>query len=44
MEGVPYSSIDELRYAKRLIARNVDQMTTSEKREILAILLGDPED
>ena len=35
--------IDEIGYAKRLIARNVDQMTTAEKREILSILLGDRE-
>ena len=43
MEGVPQSYVDEIGYAKRLIARNVDQMTTAEKREILSILLGDRE-
>ena len=43
MEGLPQNSIDEIGYAKRLIARNVDQMTIAEKREILNILLGDRE-
>ncbi len=41
MEGAPKSYIEEIGYAKRLIARNVDQMTTAEKMEILSILLGD---
>ena len=44
MEGIPLSHLDELGYAKRLIARNVDQMTSAEKREILSILLGDGDD
>jgi len=44
MEGVPQNHVDEIGYAKRLIARNVDQMTIAEKREILNILLGDGED
>ena len=39
--GKTQNSREELQYAKRLIARNVSQMTTAEKREILAILLGD---
>ncbi len=43
MEGVPQNYINEIGYAKRLIARNVDQMTNAEKREILSILLGDKE-
>ena len=43
LEGIPQSYVDEIGYAKRLIARNVDQMTTAEKREILSILLGDRE-
>lgn len=43
MEGVPQDYINEIGYAKRLIARNVDQMTNTEKREILSILLGDKE-
>lgn len=44
MEGIPQDYINEIGYAKRLIARNVDQMTNVEKREILSILLGDKED
>lgn len=44
MEGVPQNSVDEIGYAKRLIARNVEQMTTAQKREILSILLSDKED
>ncbi len=44
MEGMPQSHFDEIGYAKRLIARNADQMTTSEKKEILSILLGDQGD
>ena len=39
MEGVPQDHISEIGYAKRLIARNVDQMTNAEKKEILSILL-----
>ena len=44
MEGTPQNYTEEIGYAKRLIARNVDQMTTAEKREILNILLGGKED
>jgi hypothetical protein len=44
MEGVPQSRVEELGYAKRLIARNAAQMTNAEKREILNILLGDEEE
>ncbi len=44
MEGIPQDYINEIGYAKRLIARNVDQMTNVEKREILSILLGDKKD
>jgi len=44
MEGIPKGHTEEIGYAKRLIARNVDQMTNAEKREILSILLGDQED
>ena len=43
MEGTPQNYVDEIGYAKRLIARNVDQMTLAEKKEILSILLGDRE-
>ena len=39
--GEAQNSKEELEYAKRLIARNISQMTTAEKREILNILLGD---
>ena len=44
MEGVPENRIEELGYAKRLIARNAAQMTNAEKREIISILLGDEEE
>ena len=43
IEGVPENRIEELGFAKRLIARNTSQMTNAEKREILSILLGDEE-
>ena len=39
-EGIPADVKDELGYAKKLIARNVTQMTKAEKREIINILLG----
>ncbi len=41
MEGVPQDYIKEIGYAKRLIARNVEQMSSAEKKEILSILFGD---
>ena len=41
MEGVPTDVTGELDYAKKLIARNVAQMSNSEKREIINILMGD---
>ena len=44
MEGTPQCHEEEIGYAKRLIARNVERMTTAEKREILSILLGGQED
>ncbi len=44
MGGVSQSPNDEIGYAKRLIARNVNQMSSAEKREILSILLSDQED
>lgn len=44
MEGIPQDYVSEIKYAKRLIARNVNQMTTAEKREILSILLCDKEE
>ena len=44
MEGVPEGRIEELGFAKRLIARNAAQMTNADKREIISILLGDEEE
>ena len=41
MEGTPKNYLDEIGYAKRLIARNASQMSESEKQEILSILLED---
>ena len=41
MEGIPVHVTEELDYAKRLIARNVTQMSNSEKREIINILMGE---
>lgn len=43
LEGIPQNCADELRFAKRLLARNANQMSSAEKREILSILLGDKE-
>ena len=44
MEGIPTDVTEEVDYAKRLIARNVTQMSASEKREILSILMGDEDE
>ena len=44
MEGIPTEVTDELDYAKKLIARNVTQMTKAEKREIINILMGDDDE
>ena len=44
MEGVPVDVKEELGYAKKLIARNVSQMTNAEKKEILNILMGGDDD
>ena len=44
MEGVPTDVTGELDYAKKLIARNVSQMSKSEKREIINILMGDDDE
>ena len=41
MNGAEVDSKKEVTYAKRLIARNVKQMTKEEKIEIMAILLGE---
>ncbi len=40
MEGIPQNAASEIGYAKRLIARNANQMTNAEKKEILSILLS----
>lgn len=39
-QGIPVEKDNELQYAKRLIARNVTQMSYEEKKEILEILMG----
>lgn len=41
MNGTEMDSKKEVAYAKRLIARNVKQMTKEEKMEIMGILLGE---
>lgn len=43
-EGIPTDVKEELGFAKKLIARNVTQMTKAEKREIINILMGDEDD
>lgn len=40
-EGIPQDAKSELGYAKKLIARNAEHMTTAEKMEIINILMGD---
>ena len=44
MEGLPTDVTDELGFAKKLIARNVSQMSKTEKREIINILMGDDDE
>ena len=44
MEGIPVEVKEELGYAKKLIARNVSQMSKAEKKEILDILMGGDDD
>jgi len=43
-EGVPTDAKDELGFAKKLIARNVTQMSNAEKKEIINILMGGDDD
>ncbi len=43
-DGTPVDTTEEIGYAKKLIARNITQMTKAEKKEILNILLGDDDD
>lgn len=44
MEGLPTDVTDELVFAKKLIARNVSQMSKAEKKEIINILMGDDDE
>ncbi|MDO4939252.1 MAG: helix-turn-helix transcriptional regulator [Lachnospiraceae bacterium] len=44
IEGIPTDVKDELGYAKKLIARNVTQMSNAEKKEIINILMGGDDD
>ena len=44
MEGIPTDVSDEIDYAKKLIARNATQMSKTEKKEIINILLGDDDE
>ena len=44
MEGIPTDATGELDYAKKLIARNVTQMSKSEKKAIINILMGDDDE
>ena len=44
MEGIPTDVTSELDYAKKLIARNVTQMSKSEKRAIINILMGEDDE
>ena len=41
VEGTPTDVYDELVFAKKLIARNASQMSKTQKREIIDILMGD---
>ena len=43
-KGIPTDVNKELGYATKLIARNVRQMTSSQKREIINILMGEDDD
>ena len=40
LDGIPSGGKEELGYAKKLIARNVEQMTRKEKLELIEILMG----
>ncbi len=44
MEGIPADVKEEIGYARKLIARNVSQMTKEEKMKILDILMGGDDD
>lgn len=40
-EGIPQDAKSELGYAKKLIARNAERMSSAEKMEIINILMGE---
>lgn len=40
-EGIPQDAKSELCYAKKLIARNAEHMSSAEKMEIINILMGE---
>lgn len=40
-EGIPQDAKSELGYARKLIARNAEHMSTAEKMEIINILIGE---
>ncbi len=44
LEGIPEDTKSELSYAKKLIARNAEHMTTEQKMEIVQILMGDDDE
>ncbi|WP_026525090.1 helix-turn-helix domain-containing protein [Butyrivibrio sp. MB2005] len=44
LEGIPNDVKGELGYARRLIARNVEQMSKKEKMELINILMGDEDE
>ena len=43
LEGVPQSSDEEIKYAKKLIARNAYRMTNEQKKEIISTLFSNEE-
>ncbi len=43
MQGTPQGYLEEIDYAKQLIARNASHMSTSDKIAIMTILLGGEE-
>ncbi|MGN8774037.1 helix-turn-helix domain-containing protein [Candidatus Weimeria sp. HCP3S3_B5] len=44
LEGIPVDKQSELGYAKKLIARNVNQMSSKDKKEFIDILMGDDDE
>ncbi len=43
-DGTPVGTRAEIGYARKLIARNVHQMTKEEKMDILNVLMGDDDE